>query len=69
MRFYLDTNIKFKKGYNYGKEENDKSNRYSRSLRAKKEQDGKLSKFGEWVLSGQSTGWVLEDKNVRYVMR
>lgn len=31
-------------------------------LRAKKEQDGKLSKFGEWVLSGQSTGWVLEDK-------
>lgn len=38
-------------------------------LRAKKEQDGKLSKFGEWVLSGQSTGWVLEDKNVRYVMR
>ena len=21
MRFYLDTNIKFKKGYNYGKEE------------------------------------------------
>lgn len=38
-------------------------------LRAKKEKDGKLSKFGEWVLSGQSTGWVLEDKNVRYVMR
>lgn len=38
-------------------------------LRAKKEQDGKLSKFGEWVVSGQSTGWVLEDKNVRYVMR
>lgn len=38
-------------------------------LRAKKEQDGMLSKFGEWVLSGQSTGWVLEDKNVRYVMR
>lgn len=38
-------------------------------LRAKKEQDGKLSKFGEWVLSGLSTGWVLEDKNVRYVMR
>lgn len=38
-------------------------------LRAKKEQDGKLSKFGEWVLSGQSTGWVLEDKNVKYVMR
>lgn len=38
-------------------------------LRAKKEQNGKLSKFGEWVLSGQSTGWVLEDKNVRYVMR
>lgn len=38
-------------------------------LRAKKEQDGKLSKFGEWVLSGQSTGWVLEDKDVRYVMR
>lgn len=38
-------------------------------LRAKKEQDGKLSKFGEWVLSGQSIGWVLEDKNVKYVMR
>ncbi len=38
-------------------------------LRAKKEQDGKLSKFGEWVLGGQSTGWALEDKNVRYVMR
>lgn len=38
-------------------------------LRAKKEQDGKLSKFGEWVLSGQSTGWVLEDKNVKYVLR
>lgn len=38
-------------------------------LSAKKEQDGKLSKFGEWVLSGQSTGWVLEDKDVRYVMR
>lgn len=38
-------------------------------LRAKKEQDGKLSKFGEWVLIGQSTGWVLEDKNVKYVMR
>lgn len=33
-------------------------------LRAKKEQDGKLSKFGEWVLSGQSTGWVLEDKTL-----
>lgn len=32
MRFYLDTNIKFKKEYNYGKEENDKSNRYSRSF-------------------------------------
>lgn len=32
MRFYLDTNIKFQKGYNYGKEENDKSNRYSRSF-------------------------------------
>lgn len=38
-------------------------------LRAKKEQDGKLSKFGEWVLSGPSTGWVLEDKNVKYVLR
>lgn len=38
-------------------------------LRAKKEQDGKLSKFGEWVQSGQSTGWVLEDKNVKYVLR
>lgn len=38
-------------------------------LRVKKEQDGKLSKFGEWVLSGQSTGWVLEDKNVKYVLR
>lgn len=38
-------------------------------LRAKKEQDGKLSKIGEWVLSGQSTGWVLEDKNVKYVLR
>lgn len=38
-------------------------------LRAKKEQDGKLSKFGEWVLSGQPTGWVLEDKNVKYVLR
>lgn len=38
-------------------------------LRAKKEQDGKLSKFGEWVLSGQSTGWGLEDKNVKYVLR
>lgn len=32
MRFYLDTNIKFKKGYNYGKEGNDKSNRYSQSV-------------------------------------
>lgn len=33
-------------------------------LRAKKEQDGKLSKFGEWVLSGQSTGWVLISYNL-----
>lgn len=32
MRFYLDTNIKFQKGHNYGKEENDKSNRYTRSV-------------------------------------
>lgn len=32
MRFYLDTNIKFKKGQKYGKEENDKSNRYSQSV-------------------------------------
>lgn len=39
------------------------------TLRAKKEKDGKLSMFGEWLLSGQSTGWVLEDENVRYVMR
>ncbi len=38
-------------------------------LRAKKEKDGKLSKFGEWLLSGKSTGWVLEDENVKYVMK
>lgn len=29
-------------------------------LRARKEKDGKLSKFGEWLL---------EDENVKYVMR
>ena len=38
-------------------------------LREKKQKDGKLSKFGEWLLSGNSTGWVLEDENVKYVMR
>lgn len=69
MRFYLDTNIIFKKGIVMAKKKTTKATDILGVLRAKKEQDGKLSKFGEWVLSGQSTGWVLEDKNVRYVMR
>ena len=69
MRFYLDTNIKFRKGKNMAKKKTTKATDILGVLRAKKEQDGKLSKFGEWVLSGQSTGWVLEDKNVRYVMK
>lgn len=38
-------------------------------LREKKKKDGRLSAFGEWILNGGSTGWILEDKNIRYVMR
>lgn len=68
MRFYLDTNINLSKGIIMAKKKTTKATDILDLLRAKKEQDGKLSKFGEWVLSGQSTGWVLEDKNVRYVM-
>lgn len=34
-----------------------------------KERDGRLSKLGEWLLSGKTTGFVLEDRNMRYVMK
>lgn len=38
-------------------------------LKEKKERDGKLSKIGEWFLSGKSTGWYIEDKNLKYILR
>lgn len=50
-------------------EKNTQRRGWEEVLREKKAKDGRLSKIGEWMLSGKHTGWVLEDCNVRYVMR
>lgn len=38
-------------------------------LKEKKAKDGKLSKIGEWFLSGKSLGWDIEPKNMKYILK
>ncbi len=40
-------------------------------LREKKARDGKLSKIGEWVLSGKSSelGLYVKPENMKYILR
>jgi hypothetical protein len=39
-------------------------------LKAKKARDGKLNKLGEWLLSIEcKTGWSVEAKDMKYVLR
>lgn len=38
-------------------------------LMEKKKKDGKLNKLGEWLLSGGDTGWRMEKKDMRYILR
>lgn len=38
-------------------------------LQAKKNRDGQLSKLGEWMLSGEPTGWTYDAKDIRYILR
>ena len=38
-------------------------------LKEKKAKDGKLSKIGEWFLSGKSLGWEIEPKNMKYILK
>lgn len=39
-------------------------------LKAKKARDGRLNKLGEWLLSIEcKTGWSVEEKDLKYVLR
>lgn len=40
-------------------------------LREKKAKDGRLSKIGEWLLSGKGKelGWKVSPENMKYILR
>ena len=38
-------------------------------LKKKKEKDGKLSKLGEWLLSGSQTGLYIKKRDMKYILR
>lgn len=38
-------------------------------LKKKKEKDGKLSKLGEWLLSGSQTGLYIKERDMKYILR
>lgn len=40
-----------------------------REILLKKKSEGSLSKLGEWMLSGKSTGWMINESDVKYAMR
>lgn len=46
-----------------------KGNDFIQFLKEKKAKDGKLSKIGEWFLSGKRTGWYVRDEDMKYILR
>ena len=38
-------------------------------LKEKKAKDGKLSKFGEWILSGKKSEWTYDEKDLKFIMK
>lgn len=59
-----------KKKTNPSKDEKElKGNDFIQFLKEKKAMDGKLSKLGEWLLSGGKTGWYIRDEDIKYILR
>jgi hypothetical protein len=46
-----------------------KEEEFIQFLKDKKAKDGKLSKIGEWFLSGKTTGYTIDKKNMRYILK
>lgn len=42
---------------------------FDKFLRDKKAKDGKLSKLGEWLLSGKETGLYIKEQDMKYILR
>lgn len=59
-----------KKKTQEGKQKNElKGDDFIRFLKEKKAREGRLSKIGEWFLSGEKTGWYIKDENMKYILK
>ncbi|HIY88146.1 MAG TPA: hypothetical protein H9824_05520 [Candidatus Bacteroides pullicola] len=46
-----------------------RGNDFIQFLKEKKARDGRLSKIGEWFLSGRSTGLYIREEDMKYILR
>lgn len=54
---------------NKKQEKERKRKEFDEYLKKKKAKDGKLSKLGEWLLSGRQTGLYIKDRDMKYILR
>ena len=51
------------------KTKEEKKEEFDAFLREKKARDGRLNKLGEWLLSGKKTGWTMDKKDMKYILK
>ena len=65
-----ETDMETKKKTQEGKQKNElKGDDFIQFLKEKKARDGRLSKIGEWFLSGKKTGLYIREEDMKYILR